>query len=141
MIGLAAYWFVAVAAAQDKSAVRVERDVPVPMRDGIVLRADVYRPVGEELAVRARPLGGVAPLGRQAFRYLIVVCSHSEKNCPTIWPGQTERLYWPFDDPAAATGTDEEIMAVFRRVRDEIDEKVRAWLAEREIPVQKPASA
>ncbi len=74
-------------------------------------------------------------LGRKAFRYLIVVCSHAEKNCPTIWPGQTERLYWPFDDPAAATGTDEEIMAVFRRVRDEIDEKVRAWLAEREIAV------
>jgi arsenate reductase len=75
-------------------------------------------------------------LGRKAFRYLIVVCSHAEKNCPTIWPGQTERLYWPFDDPAAATGTDEEIMAVFRRVRDEIDEKVRAWLAEREITAE-----
>lgn len=79
-------------------------------------------------------------LGREAFRYLIVVCSHAEKNCPTIWPGQTERLYWPFDDPAAATGTDEAIMAVFRRVRDEIDEKVRAWLAEREIPTQDMAS-
>lgn len=69
-------------------------------------------------------------LGREAFRYLITVCSNAEENCPTIWPGQTERLYWPFDDPAAATGTEEEIMAVFRRVRDEIDAKIKRWLVE-----------
>lgn len=71
-----------------------------------------------------------AYLGREAFRYLITVCSNAEENCPTIWPGQTERLYWPFDDPAAATGTEEEILAVFRRVRDEIDAKVKDWLVE-----------
>jgi arsenate reductase len=69
-------------------------------------------------------------LGKEAFRYLITLCSHAEENCPTIWPGQTERFYWPFDDPSAATGTEEEIMAVFRRVRDEVEIKIKDWLAE-----------
>jgi len=69
-------------------------------------------------------------LGKEFFRYLITVCSDAEKNCPTVWPGVNERLYWPFDDPAAATGSQEEILAVFRRVRDEIDARVKEWLAD-----------
>jgi arsenate reductase (thioredoxin) len=40
------------------------------------------------------------------------------------------RLFWPFDDPAAATGTDEKKLAAFRRGRGEIDAKVKAWLKE-----------
>jgi arsenate reductase len=40
-------------------------------------------------------------LGKEHFHYLITVCSDAEKNCPTAWPGVNERLYWPFDDPAA----------------------------------------
>lgn len=39
-------------------------------------------------------------------------------------------FFWPFDDPAAAEGTDEEKLTVFRRVLDQIDEKFREWLAE-----------
>lgn len=67
-------------------------------------------------------------LGKEAFQYLITVCSNAEQNCPTVWPGVNERLYWPFDDPAAATGSEEEVLAVFRRVRDEIEARVKAWL-------------
>jgi arsenate reductase len=74
-------------------------------------------------------------LGKESFRYLINVCSQAEKNCPTIWPGVQERLYWPLDDPGAATGSEEEVLAVFRRVRDEIDTKVKAWLAEQGIAI------
>jgi arsenate reductase len=51
-------------------------------------------------------------LGKESFRYLITVCSQAEKNCPTLWPGVQERLYWPLDDPAAAAGSEEEIQAV-----------------------------
>ena len=40
-------------------------------------------------------------------------------------------MAWPFEDPAAATGTDEERLAVFRRVRDEIDHRIQDWLAEK----------
>lgn len=68
-------------------------------------------------------------LGKDHFLYLITVCSDAEKNCPTVWPGVNQRLYWPFDDPAATTGSEEEILAVFRRVRDEIDARVKEWLA------------
>lgn len=71
-----------------------------------------------------------AYLGRKAFRYLITVCSHAEENCPTVWPSPTQRLYWPFDDPAAAKGTEEEVLVVFRRVRDEIELRITDWLVE-----------
>jgi len=52
---------------------------------------------------------------------IISVCSGAEHDCPTF-PGTTERLHWPFDDPAHTEGTDEEKLACFRRVRDEIRE-------------------
>ncbi|MGZ0165951.1 MAG: arsenate reductase ArsC [Planctomycetales bacterium] len=54
---------------------------------------------------------------------IISVCSGAEHDCP-IFPGTVERLHWPFDDPAHAEGTDEEKLACFRRVRDEIREAV-----------------
>ncbi|MCX6954944.1 MAG: arsenate reductase ArsC [Verrucomicrobia bacterium] len=50
---------------------------------------------------------------------VITVCGNADQACP-IFPGQVNRHHWPFDDPAHATGTDEEKRAVFRRVRNEI---------------------
>ena len=50
---------------------------------------------------------------------VITVCGNADQACP-LFPGQVNRHHWPFDDPARATGTDEEKLAVFRRVRDEI---------------------
>ncbi|MDH3890307.1 MAG: arsenate reductase ArsC [candidate division Zixibacteria bacterium] len=61
------------------------------------------------------------------FDYVITVCDNARDNCP-LFPGQAKRLHWPFDDPAAATGSDQEVMAEFRRVRDEIKAKVVSWL-------------
>lgn len=55
----------------------------------------------------------------QEFDYVITVCDHANENCP-IFPGQTKRTHWSFDDPAAASGSEEERLNVFRRVRDEI---------------------
>ncbi len=57
------------------------------------------------------------------FGFLITVCSKAEKECP-FFPGVSIRLYWPFDDPAAAQGSEEEQLEVFRRVRDQIEKKV-----------------
>ena len=68
-------------------------------------------------------------LGKTHFGYLITVCSNAEARCP-IFPGVSARLYWPFDDPAAVDGTDEEKLAAFRRVRDAIETRVLAWLDE-----------
>jgi arsenate reductase (thioredoxin) len=68
-------------------------------------------------------------LGKEHFGYLITVCSRAEKNCP-IFPGVSVRLHWSFDDPAEATGSEEERLQVFRRVRDQIDQQMQAWLTE-----------
>lgn len=50
---------------------------------------------------------------------VITVCGRADQLCP-VYPGQAHRHHWGFDDPAHATGTEEEILAEFRRVRDEI---------------------
>jgi arsenate reductase len=59
---------------------------------------------------------------------VITVCSQADQDCP-IFPGQVHRHRWPFDDPAKAAGTDEEVLAVFRRVRDEIRRVFEAYAA------------
>ena len=60
----------------------------------------------------------------QQFDYVITVCDNANDNCP-VFPGKTQRIHWSFDDPAEALGTEEEKLAVFRRVRNEIAEKLR----------------
>ncbi|GMR08631.1 MAG: thioredoxin-dependent arsenate reductase [Gammaproteobacteria bacterium] len=51
--------------------------------------------------------------------YLVTVCGHADKHCPVL-PAGTRKEHWPLDDPASATGSEEEIMAVFRASRDDI---------------------
>ena len=57
-------------------------------------------------------------LGRK-IDTVITVCGKADQACPAF-PGQVNRYHWGFDDPAHATGTDDEILGVFRRVRDQI---------------------
>ena len=59
---------------------------------------------------------------------VITVCGNADQACP-MFPGQVHRHHWGFDDPAHATGTDEEILAEFRRVRDEIKLVFEAYAA------------
>lgn len=70
-------------------------------------------------------------LGKELIQYLITVCDDAEKNCPTIWPGVSERIHWSFEDPAAFIGTEEEVLAKFRAIRDQIEIKVTGWLLEK----------
>lgn len=63
----------------------------------------------------------------QQFDYVITVCDNANESCP-VFPAATERIHWSFDDPSAATGTDEERLRVFRRVRDEIQTRLRTFL-------------
>ncbi|GBD35516.1 Glutaredoxin arsenate reductase [bacterium HR36] len=58
---------------------------------------------------------------------VITVCDSARDQCPYL-PGNFQRLHWPFDDPPAYQGTEEEKLAVFRRVRDEIWEKIAEFL-------------
>ncbi len=69
-------------------------------------------------------------LGKVLFQHLITVCDDADKNCPTVWPGISNRMHWSFQDPAAAKGTDEEKLAKFREVRDLIEAKIKGWLSE-----------
>ena len=66
---------------------------------------------------------------QQEVHTVITVCGNADQACP-IFPGQAEKHHWPFNDPAKATGSEEEIRAVFRRVRDEIRAKFEAYAAE-----------
>ncbi|MBA4136137.1 MAG: low molecular weight phosphatase family protein [Opitutus sp.] len=59
-------------------------------------------------------------------RTVITVCGNADEACP-IYPGQVNRHHWRFDDPAHATGTEEEVLAEFRRVRDEIKKVFTAY--------------
>ncbi len=65
-----------------------------------------------------KPKNVVSLLG-QHVPYVITVCDNARERCP-IFPGTWKFLHWSFDDPAAAVGTVEERLSVFRRVRDEI---------------------
>ena len=67
-------------------------------------------------------------LGKFRANFAVFVCDVEEKQCPRIFPFARQYLRWPFQDPTTAPGTDEEQLAVFRRVRDEIRDKIRDWL-------------
>jgi len=73
-------------------------------------------------------------LGKALIQTLITVCDDAEKNCPTSWPGINKKLHWLFEDPAVFIGTDDEKIAKFREVRDQIDQKIKTWLGENGIP-------
>ena len=62
----------------------------------------------------------------RSFDFVITVCDAARESCP-LFPAATRRVHWSFDDPAAATGTEEGRIAVFRRVRDEIRSKLREF--------------
>jgi arsenate reductase len=69
-------------------------------------------------------------MGKVHFGYLITVCDEAEKNCPTAFPSVGQRIHWPFEDPAAFVGSDDEKLAKFREVRDQVEQRIRAWLKE-----------
>ena len=64
----------------------------------------------------------------QPFDYVITVCDQARESCP-VFPGSHQSLHWSYDDPAAATGTEEERMAVFRDVLGQISRRVSAFAA------------
>ena len=71
-------------------------------------------------------------MGKVHFGYLITVCANAEEKCPAVFPGMGQRLHWPFEEPAAFEGSDEEKKVKFREVRDQIEQRIKDWLAELE---------
>ena len=70
--------------------------------------------------------------GNVQFDIMVTVCTNAEEKCPTL-PGVESRLHWSFDNPSDVEGTEEEKLEAFRKVRDEIREKILEWLKERGI--------
>lgn len=62
--------------------------------------------------------------------YLVTVCDDANEHCPFV-PGSVKRLHWSFEDPSRARGTEEERLRVFRRVRDQIEQRLAEWLQNR----------
>lgn len=63
----------------------------------------------------------------QEFDFVITVCDNAKENCP-FFPANTGRIHWSFDDPAEASGSDEQVLAVFIRVRDEIRKRLADFI-------------
>ena len=62
----------------------------------------------------------------QSFDYIVTVCDNARDNCP-VFPGAGQRVHWGLEDPAAVQGSEEERRTAFRRIRDQIQERVRAF--------------
>jgi arsenate reductase len=110
--------------------------------DGYRVASAGSKPAGyvHPLAIRAMAEIGIDIAGHrskhldefldQEVETVVTVCGNADQACP-VFPGQVNRHHWPFDDPAHAVGTEEEQMAVFRRVRDEIRRVFEAYAAGR----------
>lgn len=96
---------------------------------------EVMREVGIDLS-QQQPKTTRTYLGHTNFGYVITVSDEAEENAPTTFLSQgAQRLKWPFEDPARFHGTEAEKLAKFREVRDQIDAKIREWLAEMNLPL------
>lgn len=86
----------------------------------------VLREIGIEHAGRSKPADEFRDV---PFDLVVTVCDDAAENCP-LWLGQGKRVHLGFPDPAKATGSEDEVLAVFRAVRDQIAERVGALLEE-----------
>ena len=66
----------------------------------------------------------------QSFDYVVTVCDNARDSCP-VFPAGTDRIHWSFEDLATVQGSEQERLAAFRRIRDQIHERVKAFFRER----------
>jgi arsenate reductase len=83
--------------------------------------------LGQQFADRIEARAAVQGRAGCGFDFIITVCDRVRDRCPTF-PGDNERIHWGFDDPAEAKGSHDQQVAVFRRVRNEISERIRIWV-------------
>ncbi|HKY44510.1 MAG TPA: arsenate reductase ArsC [Pyrinomonadaceae bacterium] len=87
---------------------------------------EVMREIGIDISTHRSK--SVAEFATGEFDYVITVCDNANEQCP-VFPGKTKRIHWSFDDPAAAEGDESARLAVFRHVRDEIQERLKQFIA------------
>jgi len=84
----------------------------------------VMREIGIDISGhRSKSVGEFAD---REFTYVITVCDNANAACP-VFPGKTIRLHWPFEDPAAVEGSEEERKAAFRTTRDQIHDRISSF--------------
>ena len=88
------------------------------------LAINVLAEIGIQHTGRSKPVEEFKGI---EFDVVITVCDDASENCP-VWLGKGKRVHIGFDDPARAVGSDQQILSVFRRVRDEISEQIPAYL-------------
>ena len=89
------------------------------------------------LAIRAMAEAGIDLSGhaskivdafvKEPWNYVITVCDAANEACP-VFPRKSNRLHWSFEDPSQATGSDDQRLAVFQRVRDQIKRRITDWI-------------
>lgn len=89
------------------------RAITIMAEDGIDISGQESTPLTDEVL--------------QWADWVITVCGHADEQCPTLPPG-TRKIHWPLEDPAKAKGTEDEIMAKFRQIREEIKSRTSELL-------------
>ena len=97
------------------------------------LAVEAMQEIGIDIS-RQKSKDVVSFLG-QYIPYIVTVCDNARERCP-IFPRTFKFLHWSFEDPAAAKGSHEEQLAVFRRVRDEIVRRIEEEFASAPIAQQ-----
>ncbi len=93
------------------------------------LNPDAIKVMGEiGIDISGQHSKDVAQYWGQGVRYVITVCDNAKEACP-IFPGAIWNLHWPIEDPGTTQSSDGERLAVFRRVRDDIERRVQEFVA------------
>ena len=79
------------------------------------------------IEIRHQRSKSVREFAGESFDYVITVCDAAAEECPTF-PGPAQRIHWSLPDPAAATGSEDERLVVFRRVRDALEAHLAEWM-------------
>jgi arsenate reductase (thioredoxin) len=99
------------------------------------LNADAVRVMQERgIDISKHHSKDVTEFWKQRVHYVITVCDKAKETCP-IFPFALTKLHWSLEDPAAAEGTEAQRLAVFRRIRDEIEGRVLDFVAKESRPV------
>lgn len=92
------------------------------------VRPEAIKVMGElGIDISAQRSKSVDEFAGQQFAWVITVCDRARESCP-YFPGAEQTAHWGFDDPAEAEGTDQERLQVFRRVRDQIRDRLRMFI-------------
>ena len=95
-----------------------------------LLAIEVMKEIG--IGISAQRSKHLDEYGEKEFNYIVTLCDHAAKSCP-FFPGKGERIQHSFPDPAAAEGSREEKIEMFRRVRDELREFILSFPDDRKI--------